>query len=63
MLLVPPGLYLEKGIQREAGPPNHHDDKVDSDQYQACKLILVLLKVLTFFDHTNDLICTTTFPL
>jgi len=27
--------YLEKGILpwREAGPPNHHDDKVDSDQY------------------------------
>jgi len=27
--------YLEKGIQtpwREAGPPTHHDDKVDSDQ-------------------------------
>ena len=26
---------MEKGIQlpwREAGPPNHHDDKVDSDQ-------------------------------
>jgi len=19
--------------EREAGPPNHHDDKVDSDQY------------------------------
>ena len=28
--------YLEKGIQlpwREAGPPHHHDDKVDSDQW------------------------------
>jgi len=23
--------YLEKGW-REAGPPTHHDDKVDSDQ-------------------------------
>jgi len=27
--------YLEKEFKlpwREAGPPNHHDDKVDSDQ-------------------------------
>jgi len=24
---------------REAGPPNHHDDKVDSDQYLAAELV------------------------
>jgi len=32
--------YIEKGIQlpwREAGPPNHHNDKVDSNQSVANK--------------------------
>jgi hypothetical protein len=24
--------YLEKGIQTPAGPHNHHEDEVDSDQ-------------------------------
>jgi len=31
----PPGhcpLPMKKLYLREAGPPNHHDDKVDSDQ-------------------------------
>jgi len=28
---------------REAGPPNHHDDKVDSDQYVVNKELALLL--------------------
>ena len=27
-----PGPHMVKQLWREAGPPNHHDDKVDSDQ-------------------------------
>jgi len=31
-LTVPPAAEGPKLPWREAGPPNHHDDKVDSDQ-------------------------------
>ena len=37
-------LVREKGPWREAGPPNHHDDKVDSDQRVSCHRCL----------HAND---------
>ena len=40
--------YLEKGIQTpmaRAGPPNHHDDKVNTDQYAVNKELSLSLGV------------------
>ena len=41
--------YLQKGIQtpwREAGPPNHHDDKVDLDQQVVNKALSLYAQAL-----------------
>jgi len=32
MMMMTRGGVGERGEGREAGPPNHHDDEVDSDQ-------------------------------